>query len=204
MKKRNQKPLYRQPASQMSERPIAWGYLVLTIFCAALIAGGFFFAGLQHFQTIDLGIKNAQLRNEEEELRSEKRRLILVREIAISPGELARTAKRLGFEEIGETLQTLNVVATPDLKPQAEATVINVKSTNTRDARKDENRKEQAVLKTASVQAVIPAKNSVAKTAETTLATKTVGEVKGESRPRRIVEIKADQSSTASSLSRLK
>ncbi len=202
MKKRNQKQPYRRPTSQISERPIAWGYLVLTIFCAALIAGGFFFAGLQHFQTIDLGIKNAQLRNEEEELRSEKRRLILVREIAISPRELARTAKRLGFEEIGETLQAVNVVATPHLKPQAEPTAVNVKLANTSDAKKDEHKKELTVLKTASVKPVGAAKNSVAKTSETALATKTVGEVKGESRPRRIVEIKAAQPSIASSQSR--
>ncbi len=151
-----------------------------------------------------MGIRNAELRSEEEELRSEKRRLILAREITLSPRELARTAKRLGFEEVVEHLQTPNVAATPNVGPPADATVIDIKSTNA-EALKDEARKTQAILKTASVKAAAPAKNIEAKTAESTVAAKTVGEGKGETRARRIVETRERQASpTASSFSGLR
>ncbi len=185
----------------MSQPLVTWGYLVLTIFCAALIAAGFFFAGLQHFQTIDLGIRNADLRSEEEELRSEKRRLTLAREIALSPRELARTAKRLGFEEIGEPLQSLSVEAKLELRPPPKAVVIDVKSP---DERTEQNTKAHVISKTALVKAVVPAKKSEPKTSQTVMAADKAADVKGDSRPRRIVEIRSGQSTTVSAQSGLK
>ena len=45
--------------------------------CALLLVAGFFFAGRQHFASMDYGMKNARLRKQVDELESEKRRLLL-------------------------------------------------------------------------------------------------------------------------------
>lgn len=61
---------------------------------------GFFFAARSHFASIDFGIKNSKLRKQIEELESDKRRLILSKEIALSPGEIKKAAKKLGLTEM--------------------------------------------------------------------------------------------------------
>ncbi len=201
MKNRNPRIQDRRDISQLPNRTLPWGYLALTIFCAALIATGFFFAGLQHFQTIDLGIKNADLREEEEELRAEKRRLIFTREIALSPHEIARTAKRLGFEAIAEPFQPLSVAAKPNLEPSAKPFAINVKST---DERNVANTTGQVVSGTALIDPVVPAKKLEPKTSPTTLSINKAVDVNVETRPRRIVEIRTRQSTVRSPQSGLR
>lgn len=63
---------------------------------AAFLVTGLFFAAQQHFYVVDYGMKNSKLKKQIDELEAEKRRLMLAREIALSPAELKRTAKRLG------------------------------------------------------------------------------------------------------------
>jgi hypothetical protein len=81
---------------------VSWGYFVLTVVCACVVAVGFFLAARQHFNTMDYGFKNGQLRKQVEDLQTEKRRLLLAREVSMSPTEIKRAAKNLGFRDRGE------------------------------------------------------------------------------------------------------
>ena len=74
-----------------------WRYCLMTLFCVMFLIVGFFFAARQHFSSIDYGMKNSKLRKQIEELESEKRRLILEKEIALSPGEIKKAAKKIGL-----------------------------------------------------------------------------------------------------------
>lgn len=79
--------------------PIPWRYCVLTLVCGLLLITGFFFAARQHFSSIDYSIKNSRLRKQLNELESDKRRLTLAKEIALSPAEIKKVAKKIGFTE---------------------------------------------------------------------------------------------------------
>ena len=79
--------------------PIPWRYCVLTLFCGLLLITGFFFAARQHFSSIDYSIKNSRLRKQLNELEADKRRLTLAKEIALSPAEIKKVAKKIGFTE---------------------------------------------------------------------------------------------------------
>ena len=80
--------------------PIPWKYCFLTLFCGLMLVVGFFFAARSHFSSIDFGIKNSRLRKQIEELEADKRRLILSKEIALSPAEIKKAAKRIGLTEM--------------------------------------------------------------------------------------------------------
>lgn len=73
--------------------------LSLTLTCVGLVAAGFFFAARQHFATMEFGLKNSQLRKQVENLEAERRRLILAKEVSLSPAEIKQTASKLGFRE---------------------------------------------------------------------------------------------------------
>jgi hypothetical protein len=65
-----------------------------------LTVSGVFFAGRQHFSWMDYGMKNSKLRKQIEDLQSEKRRLLLAREISLSPMEIKKAAKKVGIADI--------------------------------------------------------------------------------------------------------
>ncbi len=79
---------------------IPWKYCFLTLACGLMLVVGFFFAARSHFASIDFGIKNSRLRKQIEELESDKRRLILSKEIALSPAEIKKAAKKIGLTEM--------------------------------------------------------------------------------------------------------
>jgi hypothetical protein len=89
-------------AARRDTASVSWGYFVLTVVCACLLAAGFFLAARQHFNTMEFGFKNGKLRKQVEDLQTEKRRLMLAREVALSPAEIKRSAKSLGFRDGGE------------------------------------------------------------------------------------------------------
>jgi hypothetical protein len=62
---------------------------------------GFFFAARQHFSSIEYGIKNSRLRKQLDELEAEKRRLLLAKEVSMSPIELMKAARKIGFTQNG-------------------------------------------------------------------------------------------------------
>lgn len=93
--------------------PIPWRYFLLTLGCALALVVGFFFAARSHFASIDFGIKNSKLRKQIEELESDKRRLILAKEIALSPAEIKKAAKKIGLTEMtAANIETYRPAAT--------------------------------------------------------------------------------------------
>jgi hypothetical protein len=100
-------------------------YLVVIAICGCLIAAGFLLAARQHFMSMDLGMKNSKLRKQLEDLETEQRRLMLAREVALSPKEITKTARNLGFVD---TLEQMLATPVPVLKngnpPSTNATVV--------------------------------------------------------------------------------
>ena len=86
---------------QNNKKPVesrsSWRVIVMAILCVLLFVAGFFLAGRQHFSSMDYGMKNSKLRKQIEDLESEKRRLILAREISLSPNEIRKAAKKIGL-----------------------------------------------------------------------------------------------------------
>ncbi len=82
------------------QNPIPWKYCLLTLVCGLFLATGFFLAARQHFLSIDYSIKNSRLKKQIEELESDKRRLVLAKEIALAPGEIKRAAQKIGLQEM--------------------------------------------------------------------------------------------------------
>ena len=89
MKKRNAKKI-----ADAAARVRTYSLIAL---CMLLFIAGLFFAGRQHFSSMDFGMKNSKLRKQVDELESEKRRLLLARETSMSPAEIKKAAKRVGF-----------------------------------------------------------------------------------------------------------
>jgi len=102
----------RRPKKSVS---LSWRYRLLTLVCGALLISGLFFAARQHFSSIDISIKNSRLRKQSEELIADKRRLLLSKEIALSPSEIKKAAQKIGF-----TMMPANNVAA--FRPASEKT----------------------------------------------------------------------------------
>lgn len=119
MKRRTHTRAIHNRNRKIERKPISWGYVLITLFCVAIIAVGFFFAGLQHFATIDLSFKNSKLRKQVDDLGSEKRRLLLAKEVALSPAEITKTARSLGFREVDRELEAMNQMVAANA-PNAE------------------------------------------------------------------------------------
>ena len=100
MKKRNLPKTKSSDGVRREKDPIPWRYCLLTLCCGGLVVGGFFVAARSHFAAIDFGIKNSTLKKQLEDLGNEKRRLTLLREIALTPAEIKKAAKKLGLTEI--------------------------------------------------------------------------------------------------------
>lgn len=98
MKRRNVHRIHRA-APARTQNPLQWRILLLTLVCVAVVAAGFFYAARQHFATMEFGLKNSKLRKQVEDLEAERRRLILAKEVSLSPLELRQTAAKLGFRE---------------------------------------------------------------------------------------------------------
>ncbi len=72
-------------------------YRLLMLACGAMLVCGFFFAARQHFASIDFSMRNSHLRKMSDELEADKRRLLLAKEIALSPDELKKAAQKISF-----------------------------------------------------------------------------------------------------------
>lgn len=100
MSKRKQSGKTKVQSNRRGGDPIPWKYCFLTLCCGLLLVVGFFFAARSHFSSIDFGIKNSRLRKQIDELEGDKRRLILSKEIALSPAEIKKAAKKIGLTEM--------------------------------------------------------------------------------------------------------
>jgi hypothetical protein len=113
----------RRPQAGSGDTKGRWKiYLLMSIFTSILVAG-FFFAGRQHFSSIDYGIKNSRLRKQLDDLETEKRRLLLAREVSLSPGEIKKAARKLGVaESLSDGVELASSVKSGTSSPNASAT----------------------------------------------------------------------------------
>ncbi len=110
--------------------------------CGLILMSGFFFAGRQHFSSMDYGMKNSRLRKQIEDLRAEKQRLLFAREVSLSPNEIKKSARKAGLfngrlnSVTGPHLASASPVPKPlPLADESKPTIIktgSVKSTATR------------------------------------------------------------------------
>lgn len=77
-------------------------YYLLAAACGVIFIASLFFAARQHFSYIEYSIKNAKLRKQVEELKDDKKRLQLAREMSLSPFEIKKAAKKIGLIEVSE------------------------------------------------------------------------------------------------------
>lgn len=116
----NRKPKKNEKIRREKD-PIPWRYCLTTLACGLFLVVGFFGAARQHFSSIDYGIKNSKLRKQVEELESENRRLLLSKEIALSPGEIKKYAKKIGMVELSAS--NIEIFSTREEKPVKEKPV---------------------------------------------------------------------------------
>lgn len=112
-----------------ASRELPWTFVLLVIICACVVGTGFFFAARQHFNSIDYGIKNSKLRDQLQNLEAEKRRLLLAREVALSPVSMRKAARGLGLRESSEMAQAVTVSAKA---PATKASIPNTELTRAR------------------------------------------------------------------------
>ena len=128
MKKRSNPRLASPSANNAERNSTTFLYVLLTIACAAFLATGFFFAARQHFAAMDLGMKNSALRKQVEEMESQKRQLVLAREIVRSPAEMKRIAANKGFRQREMTTVPVAVSTNTSNKPLVERTAMTAPS----------------------------------------------------------------------------
>ncbi len=144
--------------------PIPWRYCLTTLACGLFLVAGFFGAARQHFASMDLGFKNSELRKQLTKLEDENRRLLLSKEIALSPGEIKKSAQKIGMVELSasnieifstredKAIQTAKtakplVEKTVDLKPVKDNAKESVKETVKETIKEDV--KQKTSVKTA-------------------------------------------------------
>src|SRR3954465_7341681 len=99
-------------------------YSVLTVICGSVVIIGFFFAARQHFSSIEYGMKNSRLRKQLDELEAEKRRLLLAKEVSMTPNELEKAVKRVSYVRTEPALRNDS-----GMRPTSQSGVVRVSST---------------------------------------------------------------------------
>lgn len=112
--------------SESSRQAISWKYSALTLICGAILVTGFFFAGKLHFSSMDYGIRNSRLRKQLDEMEAEKRRLLLSREITLSPAELMKAAKKIGFSQSSDAKEIAKAAPTAETIKAKQAPTVPV------------------------------------------------------------------------------
>src|SRR5260370_36006584 len=74
--------------------------LALLLLCGLALAGGFVYAGWQHFAALKFGYQPENLRKVRAGLAEDQRRFLLEREAASSTARLERAAPQLGIQAI--------------------------------------------------------------------------------------------------------
>src|SRR5260370_39841757 len=87
-------PVAREPEQDALLR------LALLLLCGLVLAGGFVYAGVQHFAALRIGYQTEKLRRVGDQLAQDQRRYLLEREAAASPARLERAARQLGMQAL--------------------------------------------------------------------------------------------------------
>lgn len=72
--------------------------LALLLFCGLILAGGFVFAGKNHFAAVQYGYKSESLRRERSQLLQQNQQLSLEKQRISSPAMLEKAAAKLGLK----------------------------------------------------------------------------------------------------------
>jgi cell division protein FtsL len=72
--------------------------LGLLLLCGLTLAGGFVYAGEQHFAALKLGYETENLRKVRNDLAAEQHRFQLEHDAAVSPARLEQAARQLGMQ----------------------------------------------------------------------------------------------------------
>lgn len=107
-------------------RDIPWTFMFWVVLCACVVATGFFFAARQHFTSMDYGIKNSRLREQLRNLEAENRRLILAREIALSPISIRKAAREVGLHDVKEEVVPVQISTGTETRPETNPTTSGV------------------------------------------------------------------------------
>ncbi len=127
---------------QNEREPIPLRYILLTLTCGLILVVGFFFAARQHFSSIDYGIKNSKLKKQIEELETDKRQLILAKEIALTPSEIKKAAQKIGLTMMtASNIEVFRPTSVSDEKPKAEK-ISNANSKQSAPAKTDDIKPE--------------------------------------------------------------
>jgi len=103
--------------------------LALLLVCGLVIAGGFLYAGRQHFAALKYGYETENLRKIRDELAQERRRFLLEREEAMSPARVERAARQLGLQPMQSSqIDPLERPTTAEDKPAAVPQKVRSKS----------------------------------------------------------------------------
>ena len=78
--------------------------LGMLLLCGLTLAGGFVYAGVQHFTALRIGYQTENLRRELDQMAEDQRRYLLEREAAASPMRLERAARKLGLQPLQPAL----------------------------------------------------------------------------------------------------
>lgn len=98
-----------------------FGMMALILTCTVMVTGGFFVAAQQHFASMDYGMKNSRLRKQVDQLEAEKRRLMLAREISLSPTEIKKAVKKIGLGDASREPMAPTTASLASLRPAAPA-----------------------------------------------------------------------------------
>lgn len=184
-----------------ANRSMPWHYFLLMILCIGVMTAGFFFTAVQHFSAIDLSIKNSEMRARISKMEAESRRLKLEREIAGSPAEIRKTAKKMGFREFNATAEFASLksddsqtaIEQQEIKPLEN--VIKSESASTADNKKASNKID---AKPEAVKAVKPVTKPIESKKQTEPRTERKEIAKIDTRSRNVPNDKHKISATSS------
>lgn len=112
----------RQPAEKTGKNGPARLYALMFV-CLTLVVSVFFFAARKHFSTVDYNMRNSMLRKQLDDLESEKKRLLLVREVSLSPSEIKKAAKKYGVGDL-DMANAQSAPAVKDMKAAVPAAAL--------------------------------------------------------------------------------
>ncbi|HQZ82543.1 MAG TPA: hypothetical protein PLR83_04935 [Pyrinomonadaceae bacterium] len=108
--RRNQRSTSRNRAKAGSHFRV---YATMAL-AGAIVVSGFFLAATQHFSFWDFSIKNSRLRRQIDELQTEKRRLLVAREVSLSPGEIKKAAEKASLLTTADTAVVAQTISKPN------------------------------------------------------------------------------------------
>jgi cell division protein FtsL len=110
--------------------------LSLLLLCGLTLAGGFVYAGGQHFAALRLGYQTEDLRKVRTNLVEDQRRFLLEREVAASPARLEQAARQLGMQPmqaaqidpLNRTVKSTAAKSSPAVSPVATSAARNAQA----------------------------------------------------------------------------